>query len=315
MEFVWGWNLVEMTFNKEAFQAFIILDLITDDKCMQRSHFAGQHVPCMPECCALLKIGRVLNVGIKQQLPPCHKQEAQQAREIGSFVSSTPQENPSVPQAKPWPHAKTWQSQAYLQQDGSSQKGQQKIKTLTYAETFTPNRFLDNFLGPVKKDVAVVNQIIQNKILLVSAPPLESSQEELVSPGQMPKYILPQTVENPGVCASLKKLGPPPILLICFSDLLSPRVQQPLWDAFQQIVNAKPYYPQTEHGHSATPAWHFGIWSLFENLPEVTADSSIPIQAAQSWLVGLINNFLLLVKFYLVPKARVLLRCYIPTVM
>ncbi|KAJ7449524.1 hypothetical protein FB451DRAFT_1005218, partial [Mycena latifolia] len=65
----------------------------------------------------------------------------------------------------------------------------------------------------------------------------------------------------------------PPFLLIRFSDLLSPTVQQLLWDAFQQIVDAKPRYPRAEHGRSATPALHFGIWSLFKNLPEITADS------------------------------------------
>ncbi|KAJ6591784.1 hypothetical protein DFH09DRAFT_1073641 [Mycena vulgaris] len=161
----------------------------------------------------------------------------------------------------------------YLAPEGPYEKGQEKIESIT--ETFTVPEFPGHFL-PHNQNVSDVQELIakkfpgdpislpnlsdnENNILIVQAPPLSNEQLKLVGPGQMPRYIVERTKSNPGIRTTLDKLGAAPFLLIRHPEVLSPKVQELLWNAWITIIPANPRYPEEEYGHSSTPALYLGI--------------------------------------------------------
>jgi hypothetical protein len=77
------------------------------------------------------------------------------------------------------------------------------------------------------------------------------------------------------------------------------------------IIALCPTYPSDRNGNrSVTPAFHFGIWSLYSPLPSITYDTRRhPLQICCA-----INRFLKAIAKYLAPHILMLLRFYAPDV-
>ncbi|KAJ6451219.1 hypothetical protein C8R47DRAFT_1229928 [Mycena vitilis] len=151
-------------------------------------------------------------------------------------------------------------------------------------------------------------------ILIIPAPKMKPKQAKRVGPAQMPKYTTKHMGMTPAMVHHLSTLGPIPFLLLCCSDLLSEHVQGLFWIAWDAIMAAWPAHPKHKPGRSATPAYHFGIWSLFRLLPPITTGTRQATLSPNRWqvLVPLIDAFLRLVQEHMVPKARQLLMKYAP---
>ncbi|KAJ7685268.1 hypothetical protein DFH06DRAFT_1028808 [Mycena polygramma] len=216
----------------------------------------------------------------------------------------------------------------YLKPGGTYEKGQKTIQKLTEVKTVKkfPTEFLtcgrngqkvrDTIAELYPTPVELLPNLADNDdgILIIPAPKMKPKEAKRVGPAQMPKYTTKRAGMTPAMVDHLSTLGLIPFLLLRCSDVLSEHVQGLFWIAWDAIMAARPAYPKHEPGRSATPAYHFGIWSLFMLRPLITTETrqSTLSPNRQQVLVPLIDAFLRLVQEYMVPKARRLLMKYAP---
>ncbi|KAJ7814762.1 hypothetical protein B0H14DRAFT_3746961 [Mycena olivaceomarginata] len=215
----------------------------------------------------------------------------------------------------------------YLKPGGVYDKGQKKIRRKT--ETLKLDKFPGEFLVSAR-DSKHVQRVIHdnytpiaelpslgesdNNVLIVPSPLLSRDQQALVGPAQMARY----NFKRPGVTSSmvdfLNGVGPVPFLLLRCSNVLSPAIQARFYKAFHDFRDAKPATPPCEPTRSSTPAYHFGVWSVFQNEPMLSTDTRQPTKCAtqQAILIPLIDKLLRLVQKHMVPRARRIIERHAP---
>ncbi|KAJ7170562.1 hypothetical protein C8R43DRAFT_944468 [Mycena crocata] len=201
---------------------------------------------------------------------------------------------------------------AYMAPGGPHKMGETKRTSMTElhpVEKF-PGKFLSvphnakKICATIKKQYpgnpTMLPDISENhvNILLVPTPEMTSKQAGKVIAGQWPSY-LESCVQKAGLTlltTTLETLGALPYLLVRCSNVISEFVQALFWNAWLAFMAAKPKFPSKEHGRSATPAFHFGIWGLYKQLPIITcnARASRKTSAKQLILIPLIDRLLLL---------------------
>ena len=167
------------------------------------------------------------------------------------------------------------------------------------SEIYHPPHYPDECIG-LPKNGPRLRELIQREY------PDACHPENLPAVPSAPDKIL--NVPTPEYILQADPHHPPYLILRCVS-VISARTQEQLLAAWDRVKTVKPrQYIKREHGRSATPAYHWGVWeasSLRPFITRETRDQSVEAIAA-------IDQLLNLVRQRVVPKAVEMIRHYLP---
>ncbi|KAK6977634.1 hypothetical protein R3P38DRAFT_2581515 [Favolaschia claudopus] len=113
----------------------------------------------------------------------------------------------------------------------------------------------------------------------------------------------------------LEDVGAVPLLLVRFIRLVDDEHQYQIVDAWDRFIAARPSPPKSkQENRTRFPGYHFGIWQHYALLPFITLDSLQSDLKGDRYLLVIqrMDEFLSLVKKYIVPAVQRMLQWYAP---